>query len=247
MTGKQKIQAVAKIITQESKNLISGNAIEVSSDTLEEAGVSLDEQTHVLDALASSTKPLQYTAMPVYKSVADIDPATRYWVKQTALLHSESEQSLLDRLLKSCIYSIELLDSSKPDATNDTKAAKTVGDNPIYQVSLRLKGKLLRLYIDDTPSEVVKRFKSKSANNIRAYFELQNSRGSYLTKEEMHIVGKSVVKDLPKTMGIEGLLADYFIEIDSKGQRLKIPKAVPMSQADLEILLAYVKRKSQTK
>ena len=247
MTGKQKIQTVTKIITQESKNLISGNTIEVSSDTLEEAGVSIDEQTQVLDVLANSTKPLRYTAVPTYKSAADIDPATRYWVKQTALLQSEPEQSLLDRLLKSCTYTIEVLDSAEPNATKNIKEASTFGENPVYQVSLQLKGKLLRLYIDDTPSEVVKKFKSKKANNIRAYFELQHSRGSYLTKEEMHIVGKSVVKDLPKTMGIAGLLADYFIEIDSKGQRLKIPKTVPMSQADLEILLGYVKRKSQAK
>lgn len=138
-----------------------------------------------------------------------------------------------------------------PYSSQDDKqpTSHTTG-TAICEVSLRLKGKTLRLFINDTPSVVVKKFKSKNANNIRAYFELQRCRGTYLTKEDMKIhlrKAKSNVKDIPKTMGITGLLADYFIDIDSKRQMLRIPKQILIPQEELEILLDYVKRISEKK
>lgn len=133
------------------------------------------------------------------------------------------------------------------DVAVPQKVATDTNSNASVNVSLRLKSKVLRLYIENSPSEVVKRFKSKKANNIRAYFELQNNKGSYLTKDDMHFKGSSAVKDIPKTMGISGVLADHFIDVDSKGQRLRVPKTIIVSRSDLEIILAYVKRINSSK
>ena len=94
---------------------------------------------------------------------------------------------------------------------------------------------------------MVKRFSSKSSNNFRACTYLLNHRGHPLKLEDMGVVAKSRITDIPKTMGLIGDIADLFLEVDTKNQKLKILENVEIQQKDLPILIKFVQDNFQNK
>jgi hypothetical protein len=248
MTGKEKIQAVVDIINEERRRIIKGSVVEISSETLSNKGLSFEDQQQVLDLLAKDKKWIRYTfeyfSGRKVETIVDRLKPDLIRLMPVKIFTKQSEEPL--------IYTIEVLENygrrNNPAAKKKTatKIAVNVADSPTHEVSLLLKRNTLRLFVDKKPSLVVKKFKTKKANNIIAYWNLQLHKGNYLSKEDMHIRAKSKVKDLPKTMGIKGLLADYFIDIDSKSERLRLPKEpAVLSREELESLLAYVNRISK--
>lgn len=128
MTGKEKIQVVIDEINKEYQALIAGNVIEIDSDTLVDAGLSVGKQKQALDVLANDNKYIQYT----FESKQTVDtedttPFTAVWIMQNSR-NSETMEETLARLLEPCIYTIEVLDNfestinGEPEVSPETKA-----------------------------------------------------------------------------------------------------------------------------
>ena len=109
-------------------------------------------------------------------------------------------------------------------------------------VTLVLKGQILSLYVNGSKRTEVKIFKNKKGDNYNACDALTHNKGRYLDKKALGAKGTSAIKDLPKTMGISGKLARYFIERDKENQKLKMADKVRLTESELEILLAEVKQ-----
>jgi hypothetical protein len=88
----------------------------------------------------------------------------------------------------------------------------------------------------------VKKFDSTSNNNFKASRQLLRHRGHFLSKPDMAIMTKSPVKDLPKQMGLKGELADYFVELDTENEKLRLLDNVEIPHEDLSNFIDFVKR-----
>ncbi|HSX42715.1 MAG TPA: hypothetical protein VLF59_01380 [Candidatus Saccharimonadales bacterium] len=129
---------------------------------------------------------------------------------------------------------------AKPAPTMPINNADNLKQN--HRAYLHLINRTLKLYFNgNEASYTVCKFKTKSANNYIACRALCAKKNKWLNKADLGIANaKSVIKDLPKTMGISGPLQQFFIEIDSGGQRILMRDIVKMSNYERENLTNYV-------
>jgi hypothetical protein len=115
------------------------------------------------------------------------------------------------------------------------------------KLNLTIKGKTMWLLINGEARTEVKKFDSKNTNNFRACTRLLNKRGYPLGVEGMAIAPKSRITDLPKTMGLVGVLADLFVDVDTRNKKITILKDVQLQADDLPALVDFCKAQFSNK
>lgn len=110
MTGKEKIKVVIDEIAQAFDELVTGNVVKISSAELENNGLDPGEQKQVLSILANDKKLIRYKAVKNLKSEYDIDGQTWVEIYEEAAEYDVPQQLVVERLLKTLTYKIEVLD-----------------------------------------------------------------------------------------------------------------------------------------
>lgn len=125
MTGKEKLQIVVNEINEAHQALITGNVIEIDSDELLSAGLSINEQKQALDVLANDRKCIRYSLeLKQVINPDDVTPLTGLWVMQTAAMNSESTDTTIKRLLESYIYTVEVLEGFATMVSTNNQALR---------------------------------------------------------------------------------------------------------------------------
>lgn len=112
-----------------------------------------------------------------------------------------------------------------------------------HTVSLRLQQRTLRLYIDgNKESYPIIKFKTTSGNNFKACNALCKRKKRILSRDDLGLTAaKTTVKDMPKTMGITGLLQQHFLTFNTEHQTMFMNDNVKMDADEKENLVKYVK------
>jgi len=145
------------------------------------------------------------------------------------------------------VFHTWIVSKTKHGGSSSVSKVATSSFNDV--VSLTIKNKTLWLLVNKEQSQQIKKFDSSNGNNYKACRQLLMHKNKYLNKDRMGVSAaiKSPVKDLPKTMGLKGLLVDYFVDIDTKNQQLRLLDNVEIPHEELENLITFVKNNFQEK
>ena len=178
-----------------------------------------------------------YDEVQFYEVSVNTKLFPNYYIKTT-----KEAQPYIEAFIKQKSDDDEIQKSDITVQTEPVAPTKLSQNGQTHKVSLRRLQKTLRLYIDgNDASYPVMKFKSVSANNYKACKILCQRKRSWLTKEQLEIPNaKTVIKDIPKTMGITGPLLRFMIEFDSTKQTIRLLDDVRLNSQELENLLNYV-------
>lgn len=123
MTGQEKIQVIVDEIAGAYDELVTGNVVSISSSLLESKGLSLNEQRQCLDILAKDKKIIKYKSVKDFTTENDIDGQLLYEIYEAASDNVElpfevAKQNMIDDLLQSMTYKIEVLNGFKAFASS---------------------------------------------------------------------------------------------------------------------------------
>jgi hypothetical protein len=153
-----------------------------------------------------------------------------------------------DNLYSTVISRAQPFVGKADEALDEISIDEQILSKPAIKISLELRNKQLKLFVEGKPKAVIKDFKGANLKNATALKTLLNFRGTYRSKEEMNIGrAKSAVRHLPKTMGIKGQVADQFMMVDSANQKLQIRNNVIVTPQELKELINYIKQNPDKK
>jgi hypothetical protein len=134
------------------------------------------------------------------------------------------------------------------DIAKPTPAA-TTSELAVHKATLTLTDLNLKIRVDGR-YYLVKRYQNKTKNSYRAINKLYTYAGQPLKKEELNLSldAKTALKDIPKSMGFNGVLREFFIEngyVD-KHPTLTLHKSRDVAGADYARLMGAIKNLKQS-